>query len=383
MEVLTMWSDSAGRRHELVAPDDGSFTIGRVAIDVGGDIDIATAPRFAKLLDDVAGAGPTEIALDLADLAFMDASGLTAMASAAQRLPATSSLTLRSPSALVERLLTITGLQGLINVDRSLPQATLAAEQQAGDRSMTVASSPSRLISDLRRAVAMPANDDAIDAALRTVVEFAAFILERADGVSVTLRRGGVLRTVAASNPAVAQMDADQYETGEGPCLAAASEGHWFHIDELASEHRWPEFVKRARAEGINSVLSTPLMVESRPVGALNIYSITEHSFGPSEQKRAAWFAERSSAIVADGRTVDADATVLEHLQGALDSREAISRAEGFLMGQRSIPQAAASAELRRSARRAESPVHEYALTVTGSAPLRARQSVRTHRDPT
>ena len=359
-----MWSDSAGRRHQLDAPDDGSFTVGRVAIEIGGDIDVATAPRFAKLLDDVVGAGPTEIALELADLAFMDASGLTAMASAAQRLPATSSMTLRSPSALVERLLTITGLQGLIKVDHSTREATLAAEQQAGDHSTTVSSSPSRLISDLRLAAAIPASDDVIDAALRTVVELAAFILERADGVSVTLRRSGVLRTVAASNPVVAQMDADQYETGEGPCLAAASEGHWFHIDALAGEQRWPEFVKRARAEGINSILSTPLIVESRPVGALNIYSNTEHSFGLSDQQRAAWFASHSSAIVADVRTVDTEATVHEQLQDALDSRDAISRAEGFLMGRRSISRAAASAELRRSARRAEIPVHEYALTV-------------------
>ena len=372
MEVLTMWSDSAGRRHQLDAPDDGSFTIGRVAIEVSGDIDIATAPRFAKLLDDVAGAGPTEIALDLADLAFMDASGLTAMAGAAQRLPTTSSMTLRSPSALVERLLTITGLQALIKVDRSNREATLAAEQQTGDHSTTVSSSPSRLISDLRLAAAIPASDDVIDAALRTVVELAAFILERADGVSVTLSRRGVLTTVAASNPVVAQMDADQYETGEGPCLAAASEGHWFHIDALASEQRWPEFVKRARAEGINSVLSTPLIVESQPVGALNIYSNTEHSFGPSEQERAAWFASRSSAIVADAQTVNADATAHEQLQGALNSREAISRAEGFLMGRRSISRAAASAELRHSARRAEIPVHEYALTVVPPAPPRA-----------
>ena len=48
MEVLTMWSESPGRKHQLTAPDDGSFAIGRVAIEVRGDIDIATAPRFAK-----------------------------------------------------------------------------------------------------------------------------------------------------------------------------------------------------------------------------------------------------------------------------------------------------------------------------------------------
>lgn len=366
-----MWSDSPRRSDQPDAPDDGPFTVGRIVIEVAGDIDIATAPRFTKLLYDVAGAAPTEIVLDLSELDFMDASGLNAMAGAALRLPPTSLLTLRSPSALVERLLTITGLQELIHVE-SHRAATLAAEQQAGDRSTTVPNAPPRLISDLRVAATMPANDEVIDAALRLVVELAAFAIEGADGVSVTLRRRGTLTTVAASNSAVAQMDTDQYETGEGPCLAATREGHWFHIDALEQEHRWPEFVKRAAAEGINSVLSTPLMVAARPVGSLNIYSNVEHSFGPSEQERASWFAARSSAIVADAQTSPADETVHAQLQEALNSRETISRAEGVLMGQRSITQDAASADLRRSARRDAVPMHEYARTVTSSEPSRA-----------
>ncbi len=153
---------------------------------------IATAPRFTKLLYDLAGARPTEIVLDLTELDFMDASGLNAMAGAAQRLPPSSLLTLRSPSALIERLLTITGLQDVIHVERPHRGTTLAAEQHAGDRSSTVPSAPPRLISDLRVAATMPANDEVIDAALRLVVGLAA----------------------------------DQYETDEGPCLAATREGH-------------------------------------------------------------------------------------------------------------------------------------------------------------
>ncbi len=129
--------------------------------------------------------------------------------------------------------------------------------------------------------------------------------------------------------------------------------------------------MKRATAEGINSVLSTPLMVAARPVGALNIYSKVVHSFGPSEQERAAWFASRSSTIVADTQTGDADETVHAQLTEALKSRETISRAEGVLMGQRAITRDAAAAELRRSARRADTPMHEYACTVIASEPPR------------
>jgi len=83
--------------------------------------------------------------------------------------------------------------------------------------------------------------------------------------------------TVAATDDTVAQMDRDQYATGQGPCLAAAGEGHWFHVESVDEEGRWPDFVPRARAGGIGSILSTPLMATGgRSVGALNIYSRTE-----------------------------------------------------------------------------------------------------------
>ena len=58
--------------------------------------------------------------------------------------------------------------------------------------------------------------------------------MDGADGVSVTLERNGRLATVASSNDTVMRMDDHQYETGEGPCLSAAAEGHWFHIESLA-----------------------------------------------------------------------------------------------------------------------------------------------------
>jgi len=105
-------------------------------------------------------------------------------------------------------------------------------------------------------------------------------------------------------------MDRDQYATGQGPCLAAAGEGHWFHVESMADEARWPDFVPRARAGGIGSVLSTPLMANAGgSVGALNIYSRTERAFGPPEQELAALFATQASRILASAGVAAEQAT--------------------------------------------------------------------------
>ena len=98
-------------------------------------------------------------------------------------------------------------------------------------------------------------------------------------------------------------MDPDQYATGQGPCLAAAGTGHWFHVESVGEDAQWPDFVPRARVSGIGSILSSPLAAAGgRSVGALSIYSTTERAFGPPEQELAALFATQASRIVASAR---------------------------------------------------------------------------------
>ena len=154
--------------------------------------------------------------------------------------------------------------------------------------------------------------------------------MDGADGVSVTLERNGRLATVASSNDTVMRMDDHQYETGEGPCLSAAAEGHWFHIESLAAEKRWPAFVPLAEKEGIASILSTPLMTAERPVRALNIYSNTDRAFAAQQQEVAALFASHASAILTDARVFDEQ--LGKPLADALLARQTIARAQGALM---------------------------------------------------
>ncbi len=95
---------------------------------------------------------------------------------------------------------------------------------------------------DLRRVTSMPTDPDVVDGALRLIVELSHTSIGAADGVSVSLMRHGVLSTVAASDQTIMAMDAYQYATGEGPCVDASVEGHWFHAESLDAEVRWPSF---------------------------------------------------------------------------------------------------------------------------------------------
>ncbi|MEY2470191.1 MAG: hypothetical protein QOF21_2889 [Actinomycetota bacterium] len=218
----------------------------------------------------------------------------------------------------------------------------------------------------------VPASNEVIDAALHLVVRLAERTVRRAQGVSVSLDRHGKLRTVAASNETVLEMDHHQYDSGEGPCVDAASEGHPFYIDSLVGEERWPTFVPLATEQGIKSILSTPLMPPhlAHPLGALNIYSDTERAFGDSEKELAQLFATQAEELldVAGAGVSDAerDATIVD----ALRSRQVIALATGVLMERAGYTEEEASALLRTEARARGVGLREQAIDVVeGQSP--------------
>ena len=343
------------------------FRADETIVGVRGDVDLLTAPTLHAAMDALVDQSHAGIVLELAGLTFMDASGLRVIAGISARL-ATSSrvLIVRSAPTMFRRLLELTRVSELVRLEAfEAIVAALGAEQRAGDHSRGVETGPVDLSPDLFRTVSKATNE-AIDAALRRVVALVGATMEGADGVSVTLERGGRLSTVASSNDTVMKMDDHQYETGEGPCLSAAAEGHWFHIESLADETRWPVFVPLALDEGIASILSTPLMTAERPLGALNIYSNTKRAFAGHQQEVAALFASQASAILADAG-VSAEQNG-QPLADALLARQVIARAQGVLMARANISPDHAAAAIHRSAREAGVTVAHHAATIVASA---------------
>ena len=92
-----------------VATEDGS---GR--IQVGGELDVHTAPALSEAVAGVFDQDITSIVIDTADLRFCDSSGIQVLVLARERaLGAGGSVTLTGVHGPVERVLTITGLLDL------------------------------------------------------------------------------------------------------------------------------------------------------------------------------------------------------------------------------------------------------------------------------
>jgi anti-sigma B factor antagonist len=181
-----------------------SFVEEQAVLAVRGEVDMVTSPTLGCFVDAAIDSGHSSVVLDVAELDFMSVSGMGVIASGAFRLGLSGgALTIRSPSAMVRRLLDITGLATLVRVEE--PQASsghLGPEQSVDLPEVPVSTNP---YDHLKRVTAVPSNDEVVDAALRLVVALAQATVGGADGVSVSLRRHGRLATVAASDQTIIQ----------------------------------------------------------------------------------------------------------------------------------------------------------------------------------
>ena len=93
----------------------------------------------------------------------------------------------------------------------------------------------------------------------------------------------------AASADALARLlDEQQYELDSGPCLEALRTARVVTADDLSTETRWDGYPALAVAPGVRSVLSSPLLVNEQPIGALNLYAQAAHAFDEDSHMAAA-----------------------------------------------------------------------------------------------
>ena len=337
------------------------FNEGRADVAVASELDMLSAPilkgTLIALVDNY-----SEVVVNLGAVTFMDAHGADVFATVAKRAAsAGATIILRSTPPGARRVLDVSSL--LVYDETTLPH-DLAVEGVASQPPLDSADVSARTA---RQIPMTRPSTDVIDAALRLVTALAAATLTDADGASVTLERHGRLMTVAATDDAVLTMDQHQYDTGEGPCLAAKADATWYYIEELADETRWPNFVPLALEQGIHSILSSPLMTHDRPQGALNIYSSTDRAFGRPEQELAALFAAQASEILTTADEGVTEEQSNERFIEALEARQAIHQAQGVIMARNQIDAAKAIASMMSAARSNGTTVLVQALAIIAS----------------
>ncbi|MDP3713165.1 MAG: anti-sigma factor antagonist [Mycobacteriales bacterium] len=325
---------------------------GVALVMLAGEIDVEGAALVGTLLQQAVATGAPSVIVDMALVSFCDARGLGQLVHTSNELQSLDSqLSIRAASASLRRLFALTGLTGALHVEAS------TAEE-------------GRLATDLATAARTTLTRSLLDASLRLVVVMSQAVMRGADGVSITLPRDGELRTVAASNDVVLQMDHDQYDTGEGPCLDAATHGELFSAKDLESEPRWPLFVPRARSHGIESIMSTPLMSGDRPLGALNVYSRAPDALASHEQEWATLFAQEASRVLLAAHPTATVDSVDADLREALRSREVIALAQGIIMGRRRLQPDEAYRVLTEISRQTSKPLlHVCTEVISTTAP--------------
>ena len=331
---------------------------GEIVVSAYGELDGSTSPLWRTVLRGLIEGGHRDLTVDLEQVTFVGAAGVGVIAEIGSALRSSGgTFTVRAASASTRRLLELAHVDELISLTLDQRGALAPAGDIAG------ADAEGERVAELVRVGSMIAATATVDRALQLVTVLAKAAVDGADGVSVSLERDDRLSTVAWSNDTVLQMDLHQYRTGEGPCVDAARTGRWFHSDSLRGEQRWPEFVPRARQEGIASILSTPL-VTSRSVGALNIYSNTEGVFSDAELSLAGMFAQQASGIVAASL---ADRETGARLAEALLDREVIAQAQGVVMAREHITARQAATLLFAVARDTERTLSQHAAAVVAS----------------
>ena len=110
--------------------------------------------------------------------------------------------------------------------------------------------------------------------------------LPHAAFAGMTLLDGhGTPTTAIFTSPASPEIDAAQYETGEGPCLDAWRKQRAVLIDDTEDETApYRAFRAAARERGVRSTLSLPLLAPEGSLGALNLYAEVPHGFSEHDQ---------------------------------------------------------------------------------------------------
>jgi hypothetical protein len=215
-----------------------------------------------------------------------------------------------------------------------------------------------------------------VEDALARVVDLALTTIDGCDFAGIVLIERYAVTTPIRTDPVVADLDALQHRTGEGPCLDAITHGLTFYADDLAGDSRWPRFGPEATARGMRSLLALPLFA-SGPLGALNLYARYPRAFGIMDRGRGLLLAALAGLAVSSAQRNEDETRRTANMQAALATRDVIGQAQGILMERERITAPQSFDVLRRASQHLNLKLREVAQTLvdTGERPETGRST--------
>lgn len=175
------------------------------------------------------------------------------------------------------------------------------------------------------------------------------------------------LRLLASSNEQARLLELFQLEADQrGPCLETFHTGAPVMIDDLSPDDtRWPDFAAHAYAQGFRAVHALPMRLREQTIGAMNLFSRNASTLSPDDQQLAQALADVATIGILQQRALARRETIIEQLQGALNSRVIVEQAKGALAARGNVDVDTAFRLLRDHARNQRIRLTDLAHSVT------------------
>jgi GAF domain-containing protein len=216
------------------------------------------------------------------------------------------------------------------------------------------------VIEQLGRALRVPEADlqGTLDAIARTAVQ----TIGPAKYAGVNLYEHGKFVPQAVSGEPPLALDVLQQQTGIGPCIDSSRSQVTIRVDEMPTETRWPAYVERALALGVQSMLCVPMYVDDQQLGSVSLYATDRAAFSLADEYVARLFAAQAAMALAEARRAG-------QLRHALSNRDVIGQAKGILMERHRITADEAFRMLSEASQRSNRKLADvaHALAETGT----------------
>lgn len=176
----------------------------------------------------------------------------------------------------------------------------------------------------------------------------------------------GHLGVLASSNEQARVIELFQLQGDhEGPCLVCFQTGEPVTAVDLARwRGTWPGFVAEAEKLGFHTVHALPMLLRDQTIGTLNLFRLASTALEKNDLAVGQALADIATIAILQERALTRSETVVEQLQGALNSRVIIEQAKGVLASRGSIDIDEAFRLLRGYARRNNQRLAELSRAV-------------------
>lgn len=121
-----------------------------------------------------------------------------------------------------------------------------------------------------------------------------------------------------------------------------------------------------AKSEGLCSLLSVPMMIKDKPIGVINCYTQSPHTFSEEEIKHLQSIANQAAVAIEKTRLLEQTLAAKEELE----TRKLVERAKGILMKRRGLSEEASFHQMRKASMDRRKSMKEIAEAILLAAEL-------------